>query len=136
MRLLAIDFGFKRIGIAIGNSEFAIATSKPTLKASGKLKTDAEAIYQIAKKEDAEAFVVGIPYFSDGSESKFTKICLKFTEELKKFNLPVHTIDEAISSIQADTQLKEMGYKGAARKKLKDSEAACEILYRYFKNKP
>ena len=68
MRLLGVDFGFKRIGIAVAETEPCIITARATIEASGKLATDAQRLVEMARKEEGDAGVL-----DDASGSFATK---------------------------------------------------------------
>ena len=61
MRVLGIDFGGKRIGVAIGETEHNVASPRPQIEATGTLRLDAVNIVSIAKKEEAAKVVIGTP---------------------------------------------------------------------------
>ena len=135
MRLMGVDFGFKRIGIAVGESSPAVASPRPALTASGTLKRDAEAISALAKREGAELIVVGLPLEGDGSVGKMARICTTVAEHLRELGHQVETVDETLTSVQAEQGLHDMGLKASLRRKARDGEAACLILERYMHEK-
>lgn len=135
MRVIGVDWGTKRIGVAVGDTEFKIASTRPFIPASGTLKKDAQAVYDLAKKEGAEAAVVGLPLRDDDEPSQIAKIGTKFADQLIELGMRVFTINEALSSIEAEDRLKEGGLKAARRKDQRDSQAATVILERFFNEK-
>lgn len=134
MRLLGIDFGFKRIGIAVAEVEMEIVTARPSLTASGVLKRDAESIVSVGTREEVDGVVIGIP-LEQGIEGKMAKICRRVAEEITALGLRVDCIDESMSSVQAERTLRDDGLKASERRKLKDGEAARLILERYMHEK-
>jgi putative Holliday junction resolvase len=130
--LLGVDWGTKRIGVAVGDTEFKIATTRPFILATGTLKKDAQAIVGLAKKEMAEAIVIGLPLRDDEEPSQIAKIGMKLADHLTELGQKVFTVNEALSSIEAENRLKEGGLRAARRKDLRDSQAATVILERYF----
>jgi putative holliday junction resolvase len=132
---MGVDFGFKRIGIAIVDSESRLPSPRPTLSASGKLKSDAVALGQIAAKEYADIIVLGLPLEPDGTEGRLARICRQLAGHLSELGKPVHLTDERLSSIEAQDWLFGEDLKASQRKKRLDSEAACIILERYL-NEP
>jgi putative holliday junction resolvase len=132
MRLLGIDFGFRRIGIAIAESDLGIITPRPAIVASGTLKTDAGVLSEYAKREQAQAIVIGLPLEADGNEGRMARICRKVAEHLRDEGHLVHTVDETLSSVQAEAGLRELDLKASQRRKLRDGEAARVILERFI----
>lgn len=132
MRVLAVDFGSKRIGIAVGESEFKITTGRPVLDPTGTLAKDAAAIKAIAIKEGCEAVVVGVPIQADGTPGELARVCRMLGERLTEMQCTVAYVDEAGTSVAAEQDLFRAGFKGSVVKKRKDSEAARRILERYF----
>ncbi len=132
MRLLGIDFGFKRIGIAVAESEVGIVTPRPPMDASGTLKRDAEAISLLAKREEVDAVVLGLPIEESGEEGRMARICRTLAEHISGNGIVVHLVDESMTSVQADGALRQDGLKASQRRKLRDGEAAALILERYL----
>lgn len=132
MRVLAVDFGLKRIGVALGESEFGIATPRPAISASGALKQDAKAIHALARAEEADAVVLGLPIEEDGQEGKMARICRMLAAHLSEEGESVHLVNEVYSSREAENALAEAGVRITRRKELRDGEAACVIVQRFF----
>ena len=130
MRVLGVDLGKVRIGIAILDWESGIATPRPALKAIGTLTKDADQIQLIFKKEEAEQIALGLP-LEDGQEGKMANVMRRFGDILESKGIKVVYIDETLTSHEADTAMLEAGLKASQRKKSLDSEAACRILERY-----
>lgn len=132
MRLLGIDFGFKRIGVAIAETEVGIVTPRPPLSASGALKKDAELLAAYAKREEAAAIVLGLPIEESGVEGRMARICRTLAQHLEGNGITVHLVDESMTSVHADGALRDEGLKASQRRKLRDGEAAALILERYL----
>jgi putative Holliday junction resolvase len=135
MRLLGVDFGFKRIGLAIAETEVGIVTPRAPLTASGTLKRDAEAIAIFAKREEVDAVVLGLPVEESGEEGRMARICRTLAEHIVGNGMKVHLVDESMTSVQAERSLMDEGLKASQRRKLKDGEAAALILERYLDGK-
>ncbi len=129
-----MDFGFKRIGLAIAESEFGIITPKPTIEAMGTLKRDAENISQVAKKELADILVLGLPVEEDGNHGKMTRVCQTVAGLLREHGWTVEMVDERYSSIEAETALRQEDLRASQRRKLRDGESARILLERYLEN--
>ena len=132
MRLLGVDFGFKRIGIAIGESEVGIVTPRSALAARGALKVDAQTLSQLARKEEVDAIVLGLPIEESGEEGRMARICRTLAAHLVDLGEDVHLVDEKYTSIEAEGLLASAGMKPSDWKQHKDSAAAGLILERYF----
>jgi len=132
VRLLGIDFGFKRIGVAVVDSEVGLPAPRPVLAAAGKLKTDAVALNAIAEKEQAQAFVLGLPLEPDGAEGRMARVCRQLAGHLEALGRPVYLVDERLSSHEAERNLFVDDLTAAQRKKRLDAEAACLLLERYL----
>jgi len=133
MRVLGVDFGRQRIGLAIGESEFEVVTPRKAIAATGTLKKDAEAITQFARTEEAELIVLGVPVYEDNP--RMQNVMLRLADEMRALGTPVETVDESLSSVAADAVLKESDLTAAGRKARLDSEAACQILLRYYQGR-
>jgi putative Holliday junction resolvase len=128
MRLLGVDFGFKRIGLAVAETEPFVATPRTPLPASGKLAEDARLLAEIARKEEAISIVLGLPLEETGVEGKMAKIVKQLADRLRDEGLTVALVDERYSSVRADRAMRDANLKGSDRRKRKDGEAACLIL--------
>lgn len=137
MRLLGVDFGGKRIGIAVGESDHKLATPRPALEASGTLKIDANNINAILKREQASEIVLGLPLLIDQdavgtTDSKMSRIIRQLGGHLEGLGIRVHYVDESMTSVGATQALSNHDWTAATRRKHIDGEAACRILERYM----
>lgn len=127
MRALGIDFGSRRIGVAL--SAGTLATPFEVVERSGDEQRDHSKILALAAEADAEVLVVGLPLSMDGSVGPAAKGILAEVKELaKRTSLPVETIDERLTTVTADRQLQEQGLNAQARRKVVDKVAASIIL--------
>ena len=118
---LAFDYGTKRIGVAIGNSEIRQAQSLKTIQNKSLDDTFRE-IQQLVKEWEVTNFVVGLPTHPDGAEHEMTKRAKRFGNQLNgRLNLPVQWVDERYTSAVAENHLGDI-----------DSQAAVLILEQYF----
>lgn len=131
MRLLGIDFGFARIGAAVTDDAVGLPTALSTMNASGKLKVDAQAIATLAKRQEADKVILGLP-LEDGEEGKMARIMRQLGGHVEATGLVVDYVDETLTSVEAETALRGTDMKASQRKKLRDGEAACRILERYL----
>jgi len=130
--MLGVDFGFKRIGLAVGESEVGVINSRPAMDASGALKADALAISQFARREEADGIVLGLPIEETGTEGRMARICRTLGGHLSERGEKVFFVNEIYSSLEAENVLIEAGIKVSKRKELRDGQAASVILERFF----
>jgi putative Holliday junction resolvase len=133
LRLLGVDFGGKRIGLAAVDTDARLPAPLAVLEASGTLAKDAEAIKVVADREAAGAVVVGIPLDLTG-ETRMSRICRMLGDRLEVLGLKVHYIDESMTSQLAEDTMKESGMTAAQVRKRVDAEAACRILERFLED--
>ncbi|MFW2380230.1 MAG: Holliday junction resolvase RuvX [Acidimicrobiales bacterium] len=131
-RGIGIDFGTKRIGVALCDSNGVLATPYETLQRSGSVDVDHRRLAELVEEADAAFVVVGVPYaLRDGSVTASAASILAEVEVLRK-QLPegcnLHLQDERLTSVTAEQRLTELGIKGPRRKQLVDQIAASVIL--------
>ncbi len=108
--LLGFDFGSKRIGIAVGQELTGSANALETLH-SRDGGPDWVGISRLIEEWQPDALVVGLPLNRDGSEHETTHLARRFGNRLAgRYNLPVFTIDERLSSVEAERILGERGH--------------------------
>lgn len=130
MRVLGVDLGKVRIGVAVGVAESRVATARQPLKAFGALAKDADQIADLAKTEAVDAIVVGVPY--NREDDRMANVCERFAQILRELGWNVETVDEAGTSAESDAAMRDAGVKASLRSKRVDSESAVQILERYF----
>lgn len=109
-RWLAIDYGTRRIGLAICDPDEQLASPAGALTALGGAARDAALLLEWARKNDVAGFVVGLPLNMDGTIGPQARMSQALVRELKSRSpLPVHEWDERLSSFQADQWLAEQG---------------------------
>lgn len=127
---MGVDFGGKRIGIAIMETDFGVTTPRSMIAATGTLSKDARVLVDLARKEEATTIVLGLPV-NEGDE-RMAKVVKKLATEIEALGIDVGLVDESYSSLEATSAMKEAGMKGSQIRKMLDSEAACLILQRYM----
>jgi putative Holliday junction resolvase len=126
-RILGLDVGERRIGLAISTPEGRLAVPLRILE-SGKEPADIDAIAEIARAEDATAIVVGYPLSLDGSVGQQARRVEAFARRLEhSTGLPVALWDERLTSVQAERSL-----TGSRRRGPVDDVAAAIILQSYL----
>jgi len=132
MRILGIDFGTKRIGIALSDGLLITAQGQDSIMSKGTALDIAE-ISRIVKENDVTEIVVGLPISMNGTHSRKTKETLEFVDKLSAaVPLPVKTWDERLTSRQAERTLLEADMSRQKRKMLSDKLAAQLILQSYL----
>jgi putative Holliday junction resolvase len=132
VRLLGIDFGTVRIGVALSDELLFTAQGMETIRRSG-LKEDLEAIKKVIAENGVTEVVVGLPLNMNGTHSAKTKEVTSFIEDLAKaVEVPVRTQDERLTTLQAERALLEADMSRAKRKGLRDMIAAQLILQAYL----
>jgi putative Holliday junction resolvase len=120
---MALDFGTRRTGVAVGNRLLRSATPQATIQASGDGRF--EHIAQRLKEWAPDALVVGVPFHPDGAKHVNTRRARRFARQLEgRFGLPVFEVDERYSTTEAIS----MGAKDA------DATSACIILEQFFRD--
>ncbi len=132
--ILAFDFGLRRIGVAVGQSVTASANPLGVV-ANGDDGPDFDAIAKLIDEWRPARLVVGMPLHADGEPGEMQAHVEEFVRELWRFQLPVDTIDERYTSIQAEEALKQArasGTRGRITREMIDSAAAVFIAERFL----
>lgn len=133
-RILSIDYGLKRTGIAVTDPLKIIATGLTTVDTKELLFF----LKNYFAKEEVELILIGIPKNWDESDTHATPLVEKFLKELKKNfpNMPVKQVDERFTSKMASRAMLEMGLKKKQRqdKRLVDEIAATIMLQDYLQS--
>ena len=128
MRVLGIDFGQVRVGLALTDPEGRMAFPRPAIVRSTRDGLFA-ALVALVEAEGVGAVVVGLLLTLEGGDSLTTRQARNFAESLaRRITAPVHLMDERLSSMAAEEQLKEAGLCSRKRKERLDSQAAVQIL--------
>jgi putative Holliday junction resolvase len=132
--ILAFDFGLRRIGVAVGQD---VTNSASPLGVVNNRETgvDFDAVAALIKEWRPTMLVVGMPAHADGSPSDIQEHVDAFISDLEPFGLPIDTVDERHTSVEAERVLKNAraaGTRGRIRKEMIDSAAAVFIAERYL----
>lgn len=128
MRTLGIDFGLKRVGLALTDPDGVMAFPRPALERTTRDRLFAD-LLALIEAEDVGRVVVGLPLALDGSDTETTRQARNFAESLgRRTPLPIELVDERLTSAEAEELLKEAGLCGKKRKARLDSQAAVIIL--------
>ena len=134
MRILGIDYGHKRLGLALSDEGETLASPLPVYQRRDT-KEDHAFLAQLVEEKEVGQIVVGLPRNMDGSLGEMAKEVLTFVETLKKkTHLPIDTFDERLSSAEAERVLIQANLSRKRRKTLRDSLAAVLILQGYLES--
>jgi putative Holliday junction resolvase len=133
-RLAGIDYGEKRIGVAICDGDRNIASPLETYQRKSDA-ADRAYFARLAKDYQLVGFVVGLPVHSSGDESAGSQACRRFGEWLSQATaLPVAFFDERYTSAQADSLMAGVGFTRRQKKDRRDMLAAQVILAAYLES--
>ena len=131
---LGFDFGYKRIGVAVGQQLTASASPLSTLEARLGVP-NWEMVQKLLNQWRPVALVVGLPTCIDDKEQYTTAASKGFARQLRRrFKLPVHMVDERLSTVEARAHLfASGGYRNIKNSEV-DSIAACIILEQWLQH--
>lgn len=132
MRILAVDYGDSRIGLAVSDKLGIIASPVGTIKSVG-MRGDVDEIARKAVELGAELIVLGLPLNMDGSEGERAEKTRKLGSVLSKVSgLDVRFMDERLTTVSAERVLDEAEMRWDKRKKVVDTISAQIILQTYL----
>ena len=130
-RILGVDPGERRIGLAVSDPDGILASPLDTLDA--RTANPAAAVAKAGKNAGAERIVVGLPLHMNAAEGDAAEKARAFAESLRKrTDIPVELWDERLTTVTAEKALIEGGVRRAQRKKLVDGLAARILLQHYL----
>ena len=127
MRILGIDHGERRIGLALSDPLGIIAGGLPTLAVTSEEQAVDE-IRQLVRTREVEQIVVGLPRNMDGSIGPQAELAQAFAAKLEALGKPVHLVDERLTTERAQRTMKDAGFSHGKRRKHVDRMAAQFIL--------
>jgi len=131
-RLLGLDVGAQRTGVAVSDPSGILAFPLTTLTRSSEAR-HLEAIMELARQKDAEAIVVGLPISLDGSLHTQGQEVQALIEKLQAISpIPVEPWDERFSTAEAERLLREVGAQPSRERGRVDAAAAAIILQSYL----
>ena len=132
MRIIGIDYGDARVGIAVSDETGFLASAVCTINVSGMRDACKKTVNKI-KELNGTAIVLGLPKNMDGSESFRVEKTRAFAEMLRsELDLEIIYVDERLSTVQAYTYLNITDFNGKKRKKVIDALSAQIILQSYL----
>ncbi len=131
-RILALDVGSRRIGLAVSDPLGITAQGLETLHRKNK-RTDFEQLQRVIQQFDVREIVVGLPLRMSGDPSVQSQRMIVFAEDLqRRFDLPVHLWDERLTSVEANRVLREAELSIQKRRQAVDRLAAVLILQSFL----
>jgi len=132
-RIVGIDPGEIRIGLAISDEGQSIAFPRQTIAARGGVEEAARKVREALADEDVETLVVGLPLRLDGTEGEAARRARAFGEALRRvLDTEVVYWDERMTTVAAERSLREMGRWGSRRREVVDQSAATILLQGYL----
>ena len=134
MRILGIDYGEARVGVAITDELNITAQGLETINRDGSDKVILRRLDEILKKYEIETIVVGLPLNMNGTISKRAEITEQFIHKLKcKYNkIKIETIDERLTTIEAHKTMNFLNINKNKKKNIVDTISAVYILETYL----
>lgn len=135
MRVLGVDLGSRRIGVAVSSG--TVATPYEVVERTGDRARDHARLLALASEVGAERIVVGLPLSLDGSVGPAARAVLDEVAELAaRTDLLVDTYDERLTTVTAERVLAAGGVRGPARRTVVDKVAAAVMLQAWLDGRP
>ncbi|MCD6142468.1 Holliday junction resolvase RuvX [Candidatus Acetothermia bacterium] len=132
MRILGIDYGTVRIGLAISDPDGIIASPLPVYIRTD-IRSDVEHIARLVRESGVERIVIGLPLNMDGTAGEMADEVAVFADRLRaQLSIPVVTFDERMTSTEAERVLLQANVSRKKRRGIRDSLAAVLILQSYL----
>ena len=135
-RIMALDVGDVRIGIAVSDLMGIIANPLETYTRKGILEVDAQYIVKLAQEKEVTKIISGLPLGLKGQENEQTAKTREFVDKLQEIcDIPIEYLDERFTTLSAERVLIEGNVRRENRKKVIDKVAATIILQNYLDRK-
>jgi putative Holliday junction resolvase len=129
MRTMGIDFGERRVGVAVSDPTGTLASPLPTLKRRARKRPPFVALEALIEEYEVGALVVGLPLTPQGEDSPWTRTVRDFGEALaRRTGLPLHFVDERFTSVQAERAIRGIGLPKGKREENERIDAAAAVL--------
>jgi putative Holliday junction resolvase len=129
VRVLGIDYGERRIGLALSDPTATIATPLRVLNRRRGKRPPVATILALAEEREVEAFVVGLPLDLGGDETDWTREVRAFGDAIsRRSGLPVAFVDERMTSVAAERAVRSLGLKRSERERKERIDAAAAVL--------
>lgn len=132
MTVLGLDVGNKRIGVAVSDESRLLATPNTTIIRT-ELSKDIDSILEVISQKLVKEIVVGFPLSLSGKVGIQARNVSLFIDSLSSYtSIPIKTVDERYSTVEAEKRLKEIGVKPSENRSRVDALAAAIILQSYL----
>ncbi|HEX32115.1 MAG TPA: Holliday junction resolvase RuvX [Candidatus Acetothermia bacterium] len=132
MRILGIDYGTKRLGLALSDEDEILASPLP-VRIRTTLAEDVKFLASFVREKEIGRIVLGLPLNMDGSYGEMARAVQGFADELERgCNVPVILFDERLTTSEAERVLVQADISRKKRKNLRDGLAAVLILQGYL----
>jgi putative Holliday junction resolvase len=132
VRVVGLDLGERRVGVAVSDSGGTVAVPHSTLARTGDPAADRAAVVALVDELGAERVVVGLPLSMDGRRGPAARAAAAEADalaaELSPRAVVVETFDERLTTVSAERQLAQAGRRGRARRRVVDQSAAAVML--------
>lgn len=134
MRILGIDYGDSRVGLAITDELLITAQGLETIHHNGNDKLVLKRLEEVLENYQIQTIVVGMPINMDGSKRERAEVTEKFIHKLKcKFNkVNIETIDERLTTVAAHKTMNYLNIDGSKKRGIVDTISAVYILETYM----
>ena len=129
MRVLGVDFGLKRIGLALSDPTGILASPLPTLKRRAGKRPPLASLEALIEEHGVKEVVMGLPLGLDGEDTQWTRSVREVAANLsRRTGLPVHLVDERFTSAQAERTVRSLGLPKGKREEKERVDAAAAVL--------
>ncbi len=138
-RVLGIDYGTRRLGLALSDPSATIAQPLPTLARRAGKRPPVQALANLVLEHQVAEIVIGLPLALSGEENEWTAEVREFGAKLaQRTGVPVSYLDERMTSVQAERTVRSLGLKRSEReqKERVDAASALLILQAYLDRRP
>jgi putative Holliday junction resolvase len=128
-RILGVDYGLRRIGLAVSDPTATLAQPLPFLLRRRGKRPPVGTVVELVKEHGAEAVVVGLPLDSQGEEDAWTAEVRTFGDRVgERSGVPVHYIDERFTSAAAERAVRSLGLSKTERERKERVDTAAAVL--------
>jgi putative Holliday junction resolvase len=132
VRVVGIDLGARRIGVAVSDASGVLATPRATIERSGDAEVDRSALVAVVEEEHAGRVIVGLPLSLNGRRGPAARAAQAEADELARVLAPrgiaVETFDERLTTVSAARSLSDAGQRGPRQRARIDQAAAAVLL--------
>ena len=136
-RIMGIDYGDSRVGIAISDALGITAQGLETIHHNGNDKIVLKRLEEIIIEKNVDTIAIGMPYKLNGDSADRVEITKSFIHKLKcKFNkINIQEVDERLTTVAAHKTMNDLGIKNRNKKNIVDTLSAVYILEMYMNSK-